>query len=76
MRNDAWAPDAELAALALETAVTIGGSLADEARQMAERSAASEALRATAQRLREGPPRSCRSVDGDVSRPANVEAAP
>jgi len=76
MRNDAWAPDAELAALALETAVTIGGSLAEEARQMAERSAASEALRATAQRLREGPPRSCRSVDGDASRPANVEAAP
>jgi hypothetical protein len=73
LRDDAWAPDAELAALALETAVTIGGALADEARQMAERGAASEALRAAARRLREGPPRSC--TRDAAGAPASAEAA-
>jgi HEAT repeat protein len=73
LRDDAWAPDAELAALALETAVTIGGALADEARRLAERSAASEALRATARRLREGPPRSC--APGAASSPMAVDTA-
>jgi hypothetical protein len=76
MRGDAWAPDAELAALALETAVTIGGALGDEARQMAERGAASEALRAAARRLREGPPRSCRRDREVTPNPGDTRSAP
>ncbi len=72
LRDDAWAPDAELAALALETAVTVGGALGDEARQMAERSASSEALRAAARRLRERPTRTC----GETPPAAPGAAAP
>jgi HEAT repeat protein len=59
LREDAWAPDAELAVLALETAVMIGGELATDAWQVAERGAAPEALRAAARRLREQAPRTC-----------------
>ena len=59
LRDDAWAPDADMAVLALETATMIGGALADDARHLAERSAAPEALRDAARRLRERAPQSC-----------------
>ena len=58
-RDDAWAPDAEMAVLALETAVMIGGALADDARQVAERSSAPESLRGAARRLRERSAAAC-----------------
>ncbi len=59
LRDDAWAPDAEMAVLALETAVMIGGALAVDARQVAERSSAPESLRGAARRLRERAPAAC-----------------
>jgi len=59
LRDDAWAPDAEMAVLALETAVMIGGALADDARQVAERSSAPESLRGAARRLRERSAAAC-----------------
>lgn len=67
LRGDAWAPDAELALVALETAVMIGGQLAADARRVAERAAAPEALRSAAQRLRERAPSTCAAASPSPS---------
>ncbi len=56
---DAWAPDVDVAALAMDTALRLGGDTAEDAQRIAARESTPASIRAAARR-QGGPPPTCR----------------